>query len=289
MAQLYNGVYIWLYRDVDQAMYDWMEDWALTPQWIDDGSVTHAAQQIKRVFATPDRAFSQMRKIMGLANVPTHEATIPLPFYSIHRLDPVHEPDRDLVMLGGTRAYSYRQVKCTVCDNILSLAQFNTGVCPYCASSISETVNSEFTEYDLEDKTEAEALADKWHYEGSEEMPQPYMVTYQFDLWTKTLGEANYQQMQIARQFTKGDIEFDIDYPRPFDTQRTYIDNLEMVNNSDLEPGEDNVNIRFTFSCDVHTWLPPLIQRVGPVKELDIEYHNLDGSVEFYVDEDVFD
>ena len=289
MAQLFNGLYIWLYRDVDPAVYTWMEDWAKTPQWVDNDDTSHAAKQIKRVFATPDRAFSQMRKILGLDEVPTHEATIPLPFYSINRLDPVPEPERDLVNLSGTRAYSYRQVKCTVCDNILSLAEFNTGVCPYCASAISETVNSEFTEYDLESKTEAEALADKWHFEGSDEMPQPYMVQYQFDLWIKTLGEALYQQQQIARQFIKGDLEIDIDYPRPFDTQRTYINNLESVNNSDLEPGEDNVNVRYTFTMDVHTWLPPLIQRTGPVKELDIEYHNLDGTVEFYVDENVFD
>jgi len=287
MSSIWNGVYIFLYTEVDQAIHSWMDSFAKTPVWIDDNGDTHPATTIKKVFATPQRAFGMMRKILRM-DIDTHETPIPLPFYSIMRLDPIPEPDRDMVTLGNIRAWDYKQIKCTVCDTIIPLASFNTGTCPHCGASIDEDTNSEFLSYDLESKTVDEANSDEWHYEGSSWVPEPYMVQYQFDLWCKTLAEANYQQMLFMREFTKGDLILNIDYPNPMGTQKTYVDNLDITNNSDLEPGENNVNIRFSITCDVHTWLPPLIDRTGPVKTLNIEYHNdTDGTI-FHVDYDIF-
>ena len=267
MARLLNnGVHITFYSDSDRAVYAWMEDWALTPQWINDDGIVETSKQIKKVFATPDRAFGMMRKLLGNENVSTHEASIPLPFYSITRLDPIFEPERDLAA-NSIRAYRTKQIWCDTLGRYISLAEYNAGLCP----------TAEFRSYDLSTKTEEEANEDIWFYEGSSVVPQPYMVTYQFDLWCKTLGEALVQQQQFQRQFLHGREIINVYYPEPFNSRDCLVDNPTYVNNSDLEPGEDNVNIRFSFTADVHCWLAPDMGRTGPVKNLDVDYYNLDG------------
>ena len=288
MARLYNGnVDIWLYTDADRAIWSWVDGWARTPQWINDNGEVETSKIIKKVFATPDRAFGMMRKILGNSNVPSHEAPIPLPFYSITRLDPIFDPRRDLAAF-SIRAWRARQLKCPVCDLIVSLEDLNNGICPYCAAVITEA-NIIKLNYDISSKTEEEALEDEWSYEGSTEVPRPYTVTYQFDLWCRTLGEAMYQHQEFERNFMHGYDIIEVEYPEPFRARDCLLDNPTNVNNSDLEPGEEEVKIRYSFTVDLQCWLPPRLQRTTPVKELTIEYHNLDGSVTFEIDEDVFE
>jgi len=292
MGQLANATYIWLYSDCDQAVWSWMADWAKTIPFIDQAGESHPAKNIWRVFATPDRAFGQMYKVLLKAgaidpDIPEHEATIPLPFYSITRLDPVPEPDRDLPS-HWVRAYQTVQLECPHCHYILSLAEFNTGVCPHCGEPVNEQ-NVIQLSYEQSEKTRDELLADKWSFKGSDRLPEPFLVQYQLDFWCKTFGEARYQAMNMHYQARKGDMLLNVDYPEPFGTQPTYVNEFEAQNNTDLEPGEDEVNVRYTMLFNVHTWLPPFIFRTGVVKRLDVELHNYDGTALFYNIENIFD
>ena len=65
------------------------------------------------------------------------------------------------------------------------------------------------------------------------------------------------------------------------------LDNPEVVNNSDLEPGEAGPNVRYTLTFDFHGWLAPRLSRINPVKTADMEYYDYDTE-ELYGEETVF-
>ena len=133
----------------------------------------------------------------------------------------------------------------------------------------------------------AEANEDEWSYEGSTDIPRPYTITYQLDLWSKTIGEALYQYQEFEYQFLHGMEIVDVNYPEPFNTRECLLDNPECINNSDLEPGEAGPNVRYTFTFDFHGWISPRVARTNPVKTADMEYYDY-ITEELYGEETVF-
>lgn len=290
MGRLADGLFLWGYSKLDQTVIDFMFDWAVTL----DGSNTMYV-----VFATPDNAFAEMRKVLAkqrsdssdIDDIKEYEQEIPLPFYSINRMMPVYDTSRAYAGR-GLSYYKAQQITCNECEEIISLATYNSGTCD-CGADISSSSDVTFTDYDASSKTETEADADEWHFQSSTGKPEPFTIMYEINLWTDTKGERDFNIMNFTRQFHQnnnpGILYLDVDYPEPMGTVKAYCTELEYTDNSDLEPGEGRVNHRVTFQFNSHCWLPPAIDRVSVVKTLKEEFKDYDTEDTYHTIDNVFE
>jgi len=117
----------------------------------------------------------------------------------------------------------------------------------------------------------------------SSKFPAPVNVQYQIDLWTRFVEEMNLWERYVLEEFASTYIYLRI---RPNDVYgwKKYIVFLRgIANNSDLEPGEGEREIRKTVTLECQCWMFPDVITPKPiVKRIEYRVYDYDNHATEY-------
>jgi len=203
----HKEIYVQVYDNYDRKFVDWV------------GNIIHRDYPVARVFASPERAFAEMKKMLDKKSAAVGKnspSVVPLPFISISRTFEDFDPTR----------YNRHELR-----RLFS--------------------NSAGTE----------CLSVKW--------PIPVNIRYQLDVWAMYGRDMSSIKQQYKLLFWEGGRDYLLEVRHPVylnDPSRTYADayydmriplfNEGIVNNSDLEPGEQRRKVlRETFTLRAEGWI----------------------------------
>jgi len=211
------------------------------------------AKAIPRCFATPDRAFSQMAKVLGkFLGTTVDVARIPLPFSSLSRLGIERDPTRSQIS-------------------------------PVRASALIDSYGEYHSDEDdiqswLDGTLDASLVSSSLH-------PVAVKVNYQVDYWARNLRHLDKVSEQLFQAFYYGVFTITIPFPEPFGDKMVSVEMADWGDNSDLEGDESsNRRLRKTVGFTVSTWIPMAASSTKLVQEIDIDaYHSDDLVTEDYL------
>jgi hypothetical protein len=198
-----------------------------------DGSVSTKIWVIPKCFATPDRAHAQIAKVMKKSsgqNVPqTKVDAVPFPFISLSRIG--HEYD----------AYRHQYADRRYASLVLADGTHTTDpaiVDQWCKGEI-----------------EAKGI-------GRSRWPLPVNIQYQVDFWSRNLRHHDSFRVQLYRLFYHGVHYLSVPFNSPFGERiiGTFLESL--VDNSNIEPGEDQRDLRWAATITVKGWIPDEIEHM---------------------------
>lgn len=105
------------------------------------------------------------------------------------------------------------------------------------------------------------------------EQPLPVLLEYQVDLWTYRLQESNLVQRAYFKQFRPWK-RLCVDYGDFWGEKWLSVENLGVVNNSDLEPGTNKTEYRYSFSFRFygHCFSDPTLTRT--IETICVSYYH---------------
>jgi hypothetical protein len=102
--------------------------------------------------------------------------------------------------------------------------------------------------------------------------PLPFDLTYQIDLWTKTQQDMQSLRTNLLVRFPFTDETFlDMEIPG-YGTQMLRLSLTRVDDNTDLEPGEADRELRNTFSITAHAWIYRIALKRKTIKGISIVF-----------------
>lgn len=226
-----QDTYVAWYDSYDKAIMYWFLN-----------NVKRAGKAVPCVFATPERAFGQLAKVLSGKHGRTYtEKTVPLPFMSLTRLT-----DR----LDHARRWSRGRLrKMQIWD------QYG---------------NRSFAK----DSTPTEAQADRVDSWEGMEYPQPIVMTYQLEVWVRILRDLDLIKNRILQALDLGDtVYLAVEHPEPFGLKLRPLILEGIQNTSQLEAAEGKERtLRETYSFALEAYIPRPSTRTKAVKAAEVEF-----------------
>lgn len=229
---------VWVYDNYDKSYVQFLD-------------MKYKGQKVPKVFATPERAFSQYAELLAKTrgiNIETiNKGTIPLPMISVNMSDASYDGKRD----------NWNEIRKGYYAKLVKTPE---------GKRIYKPVN-------LEEEDPEFVIGCKY--------PIPYNLVYKIEIWTKTLLEARAIQAQYMRKFQGQIACFAVAHPLPLGNMKIIARLGTMLDNSDLEPTENNRTvIRFTISTTLDGWLhhPAIVRKTVKSVVLDESIVESDGT-----------
>lgn len=218
--------YIQMFSNYDKAFVDKLRSIRYYTQDRTKNDVNYA---IPCVFATPERAFGQIKKQIARKTGKAEQdiVTIPLPIASISRIDQKLDLNRYV-------RYKFRRQYYAPND---------------------------------------ELYIGMWR-------PAPWDMTYQVDLWARTIGDLDMLTVQLVQWLRADEFYLTVDHEIPMGERIVLTQFMGMAENSQLDHGtEEKRTLRRTFSYVVHGWIyfPRIDTRI--IKKIIVDFY--DTSNEF--------
>jgi len=118
--------------------------------------------------------------------------------------------------------------------------------------------------------------------------PLPFDLTYQIDIWTKTQQDMQLLRTALLCRFPFTDETFlDLEVPG-YGTQLLRVNLTRLDDNTDLEPGEGDRELRNTVSITAHAWIYRVALKKKTIQSINVVLIDAGSAVENLYDDSPF-
>lgn len=110
-----------------------------------------------------------------------------------------------------------------------------------------------------------------WIKHYTSRFPQPVVIPYQVDVWTRLLRDLDDLTIQLHTMLTANFTYLRVDHPFPFGWRIVFTVLSEVADASELEVGEEQRTLRRVFRFGVNGWVTYPAETIGIVEKTTVE------------------
>lgn len=229
-----QDTFVEIYDSYDKSFLQWLLN-----------TVKRQGKSVPAIFATPERAFGQLSKLLRKAGSTYTSRTIPLPFLSVQQLSDAYDHDR--------RWHAGNIRKMQMVDQYGNNSA-EPGETPDDADQIDSWLGMPF--------------------------PQPVVLNYQVEAWARVLRDLQLIKKRIMMQLNHGSVAYlSVQHAQPFGWVQRPVTLKNVADNSMLEVAEGQEKIlRHTYDFLVEAWMCFPVTTTKAVKAAVVDIHEEDSD-----------